>query len=102
FRYTLVGQPNDFFDVRALVRRYRLEDRVEITGHVALAEFERRIAETDIALNLRERTVGETSGSLCRVMAAGVAAIVSDVGWFGELPDDAVVKVDADEHADEL
>ena len=24
FRYTLVGQPNDFFDVRALVRRYGL------------------------------------------------------------------------------
>src|SRR2546423_2065046 len=102
FRYTLVGQPNDFFDVRALVREYGLEDRVEITGHVALAEFERRINETDIALNLRERTVGETSGSLCRVMAAGVAAVVSDVGWFSELPDDAVVKIDAGEHADEL
>src|SRR5204862_3370680 len=47
FRYTLVGQPNDFFDVRALVRRHGLEDRVEITGRVALAEFERRIGETD-------------------------------------------------------
>src|SRR5437588_135711 len=50
----------------------------------------------------RARTVGETSGSLCRVMAAGVAAVVSDVGWFGELPDDAVVKIDAGAHADEL
>src|SRR5205085_7828141 len=69
---------------------------------VALAELGRRIAETDIALNLRERTVGETSGSLCRVMAAGVAAVVSDVGWFGELPDNALVKIDAGEHADEL
>src|SRR5205085_9309101 len=69
---------------------------------VALAELGRRIAETDIALNLRERTVGETSGSLCRIMAAGVAAVVSDVGWFGELPDDAVVKIDVGEHADEL
>jgi 2-polyprenyl-3-methyl-5-hydroxy-6-metoxy-1,4-benzoquinol methylase/glycosyltransferase involved in cell wall biosynthesis len=102
FRYALVGEPNSFFDVRALVRRYGLEDRVEITGHVALDEFERRIGETDIVLNLRERTIGETSGSLCRVMGAGVAAIVSNAGWFSELPADAVVKVDNDECSGEL
>jgi glycosyltransferase involved in cell wall biosynthesis/SAM-dependent methyltransferase len=102
FRYTLVGDPNSYFDVRALVRECGLEDRVEITGHVKLEEFESRIAETDVALNLRERTVGETSGSLCRIMAAGVCAVVSAVGWFGELPDDCVVKVEPGEHADEL
>ncbi|MDT5269444.1 MAG: hypothetical protein QOH49_1630 [Acidobacteriota bacterium] len=102
FRYTLVGDPNSYFDVRALVRECGLEDRVEITGHVKLEEFERRIAETDVALNLRERTVGETSGSLCRIMAGGVCAVVSAVGWFGELPDDCVVKVEPGEHADEL
>jgi 2-polyprenyl-3-methyl-5-hydroxy-6-metoxy-1,4-benzoquinol methylase/glycosyltransferase involved in cell wall biosynthesis len=102
FRYTLVGDPNSYFDVRALVRECGLEDRVEITGHVSLAEFERRIFETDIALNLRERTVGETSGSLCRIMAAGVCAVVSAVGWFGELPEGAVVKIEPGEHADEL
>ncbi|HYP54656.1 MAG TPA: methyltransferase domain-containing protein, partial [Pyrinomonadaceae bacterium] len=50
----------------------------------------------------RERTVGETSASLCRIMAAGVAAVVSNVGWFSELPDAAVVKVDMDECADAL
>ena len=102
FRYALVGEPNDFFDVRALVRECGLEGRVEITGHVELEEFERRIAETDIALNLRERTAGETSGSLCRIMAAGVAAVVSDVGWFGELPSDAVVKIERGPHADAI
>jgi 2-polyprenyl-3-methyl-5-hydroxy-6-metoxy-1,4-benzoquinol methylase/glycosyltransferase involved in cell wall biosynthesis len=102
FNYTLVGAPNDFFDVRSVVRECGLEGRVEITGHVALREFERRINETDIALNLRERTAGETSGSLCRIMAAGVAAVVSDVGWFGELPSDAVVKIEPGPHADAL
>ena len=102
FRYTLVGAPNDYFDVRSLVRECGLEGRVEITGHVPLQEFERRIGETDIALNLRERTAGEASGSLCRIMAAGVAAVVSDVGWFGELPPDAVVKVEPGPHADAL
>jgi hypothetical protein len=35
-------------------------------------------------------------------MAAGVTAIVSDTGWFSELPGDAVVKLDAGGHADAL
>lgn len=102
FHYTLVGQPNSFFDVRALVRHHGMEDRVTITGHVSLEEFEKRICATDIALNLRERTVGETSASLCRLMAAGVPAIVFDVGAFSELPNDAVIKIAHDEHADVL
>jgi len=102
FHYTLVGEPNSFFDVRTLVRKYDMEDRVTITGNVSLEEFERRIAATDIALNLRERTVGETSASLCRVMAAGVPAIVFNVGAFSELPGDAVVKIDQDHNAEAL
>lgn len=102
FHYTLVGTSNSFFDVRALVREYGMEDRVTITGYVSLPEFEQHIAATDIALNLRERTVGETSASLCRIMAAGVPAIVFNVGAFSELPGDAVVKIDHDEHADAL
>jgi SAM-dependent methyltransferase/glycosyltransferase involved in cell wall biosynthesis len=102
FHYTLVGEPNSFFDVRALVRQYHMEDRVTVTGHVTLAEFEQRIAGTDIAINLRERTVGETSASLCRIMAAGVPAIVYDVAAFSELPSDAVIKINHDQHADAL
>ena len=102
FHYTLVGEPNSFFDVRALVRKYDMEDRVTITGHLRLDEFEQWIAATDIALNLRERTVGETSASLCRIMAAGVPAIVFRVGAFSELPDGAVVKIDQDENAELL
>src|SRR6185503_6725937 len=102
FRYTLVGEPNSFFDVRALIRELALEDRVEVTGHVSLADFQRHIAQTDIAINLREAIIGETSGSLCRIMAAGVAAIVSDAGWFGELPNNAVVKVGMSHKTDAL
>jgi hypothetical protein len=67
-----------------------------------MEEFKERIGACDIAVNLRERTVGETSGSVCRVMAAGVPAVVSDIGWFAELPDEAVLKVGLGENADAL
>ena len=102
FHYTLVGSENNYFDVRAIIRAHDMEDRVSITGHVSLAEFERHITETDIALNIRERHVGETSASLCRIMAAGVASIVADVGWYAELPNDAVVKIPLDDDFDAL
>jgi glycosyltransferase involved in cell wall biosynthesis/SAM-dependent methyltransferase len=102
FRFTLVGAENSYFDVRAVISDCELSDRVQITGHVSLAEFERYISETDIAINLRQRTVGETSASLYRIMAASVPAIVSNVGAFAELPNDAVVKIDHDQYTDAL
>jgi len=102
FHYTLVGPAGNFPELPQLIERYRLQDRVTVTGHVSLTEFEERIAETDIAINLRERPVGATSGSLCRIMASGVPAIVSNVGAFSELPDSTVVKVEPDQYADPL
>ena len=102
FHYTLVGPAGNFPELPQLIERYHLQDRVTVTGHVSLAEFEKRIAETDIAINLRERPVGATSGSLCRIMASGVPAVVSNVGAFSELPDSTVVKVEPDQYADPL
>lgn len=102
FHYTLAGADNSYFNVRALIDQYDMTDRVTITGYVSLTEFKQRIAQTDIALNVRERTVGETSASLCRIMAAGVPSIVADIGWYSELPDDSVIKIPLDSHADAL
>jgi glycosyltransferase involved in cell wall biosynthesis len=51
-----------------------------------------------VLVNLRYPTMGETSGSVIRAMAVGKPLLVSDVGWFSELPDDAVLKVPVDEH----
>ncbi|HSQ25342.1 MAG TPA: glycosyltransferase, partial [Pyrinomonadaceae bacterium] len=93
FHYTLVGSENPYWDVRELIIRHGLSERVTITGRVSLEEFERHIASTDIAINLRGHTVGETSISLCRIMGIGVPAVVSDIGWFSEIPDGCVVKV---------
>ncbi len=102
FHYTLVGSAANFPELEQIVRRCGMQEFVTVTGHLSLDEFQRRIHETDIAICLRERSVGATSGSLCRIMAAGVAAVVSDVGAFSEFPNDAVVKIDHNEHADAL
>jgi glycosyltransferase involved in cell wall biosynthesis len=48
-------------------------------------------------VSLRSPTLGETSGSAIHALAAGTPLVVSDVGWFRELPDSVAAKVAPDE-----
>jgi glycosyltransferase involved in cell wall biosynthesis len=47
---------------------------------------------SDIVINLRFPTQGETSGSLLKAMACGKPVILSDINQFREFPDDCVLK----------
>ena len=40
----------------------------------------------DVHVSLRSPTMGETSGTAIRALALGKPLVVSDVGWFAELP----------------
>jgi glycosyltransferase involved in cell wall biosynthesis len=51
------------------------------------------LAATDICVSLRYPTMGETSGVVVRALEAGRPQVVSDIGWFSELPDEVAVKV---------
>ncbi|MFN8483591.1 MAG: glycosyltransferase family 4 protein [Anaerolineae bacterium] len=102
-RYTLVGSVEPGFDLERLIRQTGVADAVDVRGFApTLAEFDTIIADADVCLNLRYPTAGETSASLLRVMAVGVPAIVTDIGWFSELPDDTVIKVPAPPTAEDV
>jgi len=51
------------------------------------------LTATDICVSLRYPTMGETSGIAVRALEAGCPQIVSDIGWFSELPDEVALKV---------
>jgi len=70
-----------------------LADRVSLPGHVSGAEWDRLLNEADLALQLRVVSNGEASAAATDCMARGLPVVVTDQGWFAELPDDAVVKV---------
>jgi glycosyltransferase involved in cell wall biosynthesis len=53
--------------------------------------------DCDVLVNLRHPTMGETSGSVIRGLSLGKPVVVSEVGWFAELPDEVAIKVPADE-----
>lgn len=72
-----------------------LEDGVVIkTGYTDLDEFNSFIDYSDIIVNLRNPSMGETSGAMLRILQLGKACITNNGGWFSEIPDECVVKID--------
>jgi hypothetical protein len=55
------------------------------------------MAGVDVSVNLRHPTMGETSGTAIRSLTLGKPLVVSDVGWFSELPAEAALKVPVDD-----
>lgn len=91
-RLLIVGEVAHELDYQAEARRLGVAGRVVVTGFVGYDEFLAAIAATDLCLNLRYPTAGETSASLLRVLACGRPALVSDYAQFAELPDEVAVK----------
>jgi glycosyltransferase involved in cell wall biosynthesis len=56
----------------------------------------RNLAACDVVVSLRWPTMGETSGMVVRALSLGKSLVVSDVGWFSELPDAVAAKVPVD------
>jgi glycosyltransferase involved in cell wall biosynthesis len=70
-----------------------LSDRIVKTGYLATPAYEAVLERCDLVANLRQPSMGETSMSLVQAMSAGKPCLVSDLAWFAELPDDAVIKI---------
>ena len=88
----LVGPASPHFDAG----RFGGED-VERIGYVDEARLWALMAACDACISLRAPTMGETSGSVIRALSLGRPLVVSDLGWFSELPDEVALKVPVDE-----
>lgn len=99
-RLLLAGGAGERFDVTRRLERLGLAggDGIVRLDYVPEERMWSLMAACDVLVNLRFPTMGETSGSAIRALSLGKALVVSDVGWFSELPDDAALKVPVDEH----
>lgn len=96
FKYLIVGEVNKAVPIKKIINKLRLNAIVDIIGYVEFKELHNYIEASDLVINLRYPTAGETSAALYRVMGMGRAAVVFDYDSFSELPDDTLSKIPLD------
>lgn len=71
---------------------------VEIITNLTDYEFQENLKKLDVFVNFRTKYQGEASQATLEAMRYGIPVIVrGDFGWYSELPDGAVVKVNDEE-----
>lgn len=84
----------DEYDLEALLDRWpRVKAISRLAGYVSEGDLNAYIAASDVLVNLRFPSVGESSGILSRALPLGACCIVSDTAAYKEYPDDVVLKV---------
>ena len=105
-RVDLVGDVWDERKLRDQAQALGIGRILAFHGHVADAMLDRHLEHADLVVNLRWPTMGEASYSQLRAFRHGIATMVTRAGWYGELPDDAVIHIapgdDGDAIADAL
>jgi glycosyltransferase involved in cell wall biosynthesis len=86
-------RPDEYPLSKELSARPRLQAVTRITGYISEEDLDAYIQASDIVVNLRFPSVGESSGTLARAFSAGRCCIVSDTAAYAELPRDAVVHI---------
>lgn len=98
-RLLLVGATSPGFDLDRRLQRLGLDgDGIVREGYVDEPRLWALMAACDVHVNLRSPTMGETSGTAIRALTLGKPLVVSDVGWFSELPVSAALKIAVGEH----
>lgn len=89
-------------DIEAEIKKLGLENRVKVTNYVSMSDFYRYIEISDICLNLRFPSNGESSASLLRILSFGKPTIVTDIDSFSDFSDDIVFKIPQPNKSDEV
>lgn len=92
--YLIVGQVQDEIGLASIIADLGIQKKVHVIGFAPDKQsYIDWTATADVIINLRYPTVGETSASALRAMAAGRPVIVFDHGTYSELPDEACLKI---------
>lgn len=88
WKLVLAGRrTEDFNEIQNAVQTSGISDLVELHEDPEPKDFIGLINSVDVHVALRNPTYGETSGVVVQALASAVPTIVSDVGWYSELPD---------------
>jgi glycosyltransferase involved in cell wall biosynthesis len=100
--YLLVGPVARDYDLAGMVHRMGLEGAVRLVGWQDPPSFVRYMLVADLALQLRFPHIGGTPYTPIRLMGLGVPTVVTNIEPLAEIPEGCCMKVDVDEHEDEV
>jgi glycosyltransferase involved in cell wall biosynthesis len=86
-KLVLAGEVAPGFELEQRVEELGLSDAVVSEGYVDDRRLWALMAACDVIVSLRAPTMGETSAAALQALALGKPLVVSDLGWFAELPD---------------
>jgi glycosyltransferase involved in cell wall biosynthesis len=86
FQLHLYGQLADPRPIEAAITQFNLGALVHIHGFVSDPALHQALATANLAFNLRSPTVGEASGSQLQIWQHALPSLVSQVGWYAQLP----------------
>jgi len=72
------------------------------TGYLDEIDYFSAIFASDVIINLRNPTMGESSGTLAQTLAAGRPTIVSDISQYKEFPDTVCWKLNHDAYESDV
>lgn len=85
--------PPDNSDLPAVAAAMGCDGNVRFLGYTDEATLTATMACSDLLLNLRYPSFGESSGSVARALGMGCLVAVSDVAGYAEIPDDVCIKI---------
>ncbi len=96
FRLDICGHLWDETYVRGQIERLGLGSWVAQHGFLSDAEVEQRLSAAHLAVNLRNPSMGEASGTQLQFWDYGLPSLVTRTGWYATLPEGTVAFVDPD------
>jgi len=93
FHLHIYGDIENRAPLLAAIERLQIQDLVTVHGFVPEVDLDRALAAAHLAINLRFPTKGEASYSQLRIWSHALPSLVSRIGWYAELPEDAAAFV---------
>ena len=102
-QFVFAGEPApDALDLFVRSKLDGLSANIISTGYLDEVDYFSAIFASDVIINLRNPTMGESSGTLAHALAAGRPTIVSDINQYREFPDTVCWKLGHDEDEKEI
>lgn len=85
-------------ELKALARELNIENDIVITGFISEKEYLEGLYFSDLIINLRYPSMGESSATLCEAFKYAKPVVVSNINQYKEFPDEICWKLDIGEN----